>query len=433
MRISDLGYLVGLTFFVSSGAQQVLHCGHWVDVDKGKLRAEVTIVIDNGRIHSIRDGFHAAKGTQPVDLGNQTCLPGLIDTHTHLSSEFSRTSYLDRFTQDTAEVAYQALVHARRTLDAGFTTVRDLGEMAPVTTALRQATAEGIVAGPRIFTAGKSIATTGGHADPTNSYRADLAGNPGPQEGVVNGTADARKALRQRYKDGADLIKITATGGVLSPAKNSHNPQFSEEEITAIVVTARDYDMKVAAHAHGAEGMKRAIRAGVASIEHGTLMDDEVMQLMVDNGTYLVPTLMAGAWVADKAREDGFFPAIVRPKAARLGPMMQDTFAKALQAGVPIAFGTDSGVSAHGDNADEFRLMVEAGMEPMAAIQSATVAAADLLGQAEDLGSITEGKHADIIAVTGNPLDDISVLKNVQFVMKGGRIYKLHGAPQSRR
>lgn len=424
MRFADLGVLLGFVVVSSASAQEVLHCGQWIDVEKGQLRGEVTIVVADGRFESVRNGYHAAKGTEPVDLTQSTCLPGLMDMHTHLSGEFSRTSYLDRFTLDTADVAYGALVYARKTLQAGFTTVRDLGEFAPITTALRNATANGVVAGPRIFTAGKSIATTGGHADPTNSYRADLAGDPGPQEGVVNGTADAMKAVRQRYKDGANLIKITATGGVLSPAKNSHNPQFTEAEMTAIVSTARDYDLKVAAHAHGAEGMKRAIRAGVASIEHGTLMDDEVIELMVRNGTYLVPTLMAGAWVADKSKIDGFFPAIVRPKAARLGPLMQETFARALRGGVPIAFGTDSGVSPHGDNADEFRLMVEAGMEPMAAIQSATVAAADLLGQTEDLGSITEGKRADVIAVAGNPLEDITLLMNVHFVMKDGRIYK---------
>ena len=424
MRFADLGVLLGFVVASSASAQEVLHCGQWIDVEKGQLRGEVTIVVADGRFESVRSGYHVAKGTEPVDLTQKTCLPGLMDMHTHLSGEFSRTSYLDRFTLDTADVAYGALVYARRTLDAGFTTVRDLGEFAPITTALRNATANGVVAGPRIFTAGKSIATTGGHADPTNSYRADLAGDPGPQEGVVNGAADAMKAVRQRYKDGANLIKITATGGVLSPAKNSHNPQFTEAEMIAIVSTARDYDMKVAAHAHGAEGMKRAIRAGVASIEHGTLMDDEVIDLMVRNGTYLVPTLMAGAWVADKSKIDGFFPAIVRPKAARLGPLMQETFARALRAGVPIAFGTDSGVSPHGDNADEFRLMVEAGMEPMAAIQSATVAAAELLGQTEDLGSITEGKRADVIAVAGNPLEDITLLMNVHFVMKDGRIYK---------
>ena len=249
-------------------------------------------------------------------------------------------------------------------------------------------------------------------------------GDPGPKDGVINGTRDAKKAVRQRYKNGADLIKITATGGVLSIAKNSKNPQFTEDEIRAIVETANDYDMHVAAHAHGAEGMKRAIRAGVRSIEHGTLMDAEVMTLMKQYGTYYVPTISAGMFVAEKAKEDGYYPPIIVPKALEIGPRILKTFSIAHKFGIKIAFGTDSGVSYHGDNAKEFVHMVEGGMLPMDAVKSATMVSAELLGIQDKLGSIETNKIADIIAVEGNPIDDISFLQKVIFVMKEGKVYR---------
>lgn len=307
---------------------------------------------------------------------------------------------------------------------AGFTTVRNLGDSFNETVALRNAINRGVAVGPRIFTTAKSIATTGGHADPTNGLTKHLMGNPGPDAGVVNGVAQARQAVRQRYKDGADLIKITATGGVLSVAKNGQNPQFMSDELTAIVETANDYGMTVAVHAHGKEGMIRAIKAGVDSIEHGTYMDDTVMDLMKENGTFYVPTILAGNFVAEKAKIDGFFPAIVRPKAAAIGPLIQQTFARAYQAGVKIAFGTDSGVSAHGDNAQEFGLMVDVGMPPIEAILSATKHTAELLNVTDTLGSISAGKLADIVAVKGDPLANIRLLENVQFVMKDGAVVK---------
>ena len=307
---------------------------------------------------------------------------------------------------------------------AGFTSVREVGDRHGLSVSLRKAIQEGRVKGPRIWTSGKSLATTGGHADPTNGVNAVLMGDPGPKEGVVNGIAAARKAVRQRYKEGADLIKITVTGGVLSVAKSGDNPQFTEEEVRAIVETAKDYDFHVAAHAHGAEGMKRAIRAGVRSIEHGTLIDDEAIELMKKHGTYLVPTLMAGEWVTEKAKIAGFFPELVRPKAATIGPKIQGAFARAYKAGVKIAFGTDSGVSAHGDNAREFVLMVEAGMPPMEAIQSATLGAAQLMQVEHELGALEKGKLADVIAVRGNPAEDVKLLQDVAFVMKDGVVYK---------
>lgn len=268
------------------------------------------------------------------------------------------------------------------------------------------------------------MGTTGGHADPTNGYRKDLVGDPGPKEGVVNSVEDAKKAVRQRYKNGADLIKITATGGVLSVAKNGQNPQFTIEEIKAITETAKDYDMHVAAHAHGDEGMQRAILGGVKTIEHGTLMSDETMELMKQHDAYYVPTITAGKEVTDKAKMKGFYPEIIVPKALEIGPKIQTTFGKAYKKGVGIAFGTDAGVFDHGLNGKEFGYMVEVGMPPMAAIQSATITNAKILNILDKIGTIETGKIADIIAVDENPLENIHTMEQVSFVMKEGVVYK---------
>ena len=402
----------------------VMSCGKLIDVETQKLLTKQIITVEGQRIVSIRPADQLEAGTQVVDLSDYTCLPGLIDMHVHLSYGDLATLYIDKFTLGAADLAFHAAHNAELTLMAGFTTVRNLGDSSGVTAALRKAISKGLVAGPRVFTSGKSLATTGGHADPTNGYRPDLRGDPGPGEGVINGVVDARKAVRQRYKNGADLIKVTATGGVLSNAKNSQNAQFFNDELTAIVETAKSYGFKVAAHAHGVEGMQRAIRAGVASIEHGTLMDNDTIKLMKKYGTYLVPTILAGDFVAEKSKIDGYFPELVRPKAAEIGPKIQATFGRAYKAGVKIAFGTDTGVSAHGDNAQEFALMVEAGMPPMEAIVAATKSAADLLGESDQLGSISVGKYADVVAVKGNPIEDITLLENINFVMKNGWIYK---------
>lgn len=400
----------------------VLECARLVDVENGKVLKNQQVLVEGQRITAVGTAVDAADGARRIPL--DTCLPGLMDMHVHLSGQMSRNGYIKRFQQNPADAALVAAHYADITLQAGFTTVRNPGDAYDVTVALRNAIEAGVATGPRIYTAAKSLATTGGHADPTNGFRADLAGDPGPQQGVINSAEDARKAVRQRYKDGADFIKITATGGVLSLAKSGQNPQFTTEELEAVVHTANDYGMHVAAHSHGAEGMKRAVQAGVKSIEHGTFMDDEVIALMKKMGTYYVPTISAGHFVAEKAAEDDYFPAVVRPKAARVGPQIQDTFARAYKAGVTIAFGTDSGVSPHGDNADEFVYMVQGGMPAMEAIQSATVTSAKLLGWQDQLGSIRAGKLADIIAVDGDPLDDISILKTVAFVMKDGVIYR---------
>jgi imidazolonepropionase-like amidohydrolase len=369
-------------------------------------------------------GYRDPGAANLVDLKSATVMPGWLDMHVHIASQQSPRRQVETFTLDPADHAYRSVVFAQRTLMAGFTTVRDLGTSHGLAQSLRDAIAQGWIVGPRIVTAGKGIATTGGHGDPSNGRNQALSADPGPIDGVVNSTADAYKAVRARYKEGSDLIKITATGGVLSQARSGQNPQFTVAEIEAIVAAARDYGFKVAAHAHGEEGMRRAVVGGVDSIEHGTYMSDAVMKLMRQHGTYYVPTIIAGRFVAEQAEQPGYFSELVRPKAAAIGPLIQDTFARAYAAGVPIAFGTDTGVSPHGDNWKEFTYMIEAGMPAMEAIISATVSAADLLDRSEDLGSLEPGKLADIVAVPGDPLTDPAQFGRVHFVMKAGRIYK---------
>ena len=383
----------------------------------------MTIIVEGTKITDVKKGYQTApSGTTVIDLKNKTVMPGLIDCHVHLSGETSKNRYTEGFTLNEEDFAFRSVGYADRTLMAGFTTVRDLG--GTITLALRNAINGGFITGPRIIAAGKSIATTGGHADPSNGVNRELMGDPTAKEGVVNSPEEARKAVRQRYKEGSDVIKITATGGVLSNAKDGAGAHFTEDEIRAVVATAKDYGYKVAAHAHGAEGMKRAIRAGVNSIEHGTFMDDETIDLMKKNGTYYVPTITAGKSVADSALIPGYYPPFVVIKAIETGPKIQATFAKAYKAGVKIAFGTDAGVFGHGKNYKEFEYMVEAGMPPMVAIKSATVAAADLISMSDKLGSVEKGKLADIIAVDGDPLQDIKTMKNVSFIMKEGKVYK---------
>lgn len=423
IRISLLAFL-GVAA-ASAHADTLIHAGRLIDGESNRARTEVTIRVDGDSITGIERGY-APPGDDDtlVDLRDRTVLPGLMDMHVHLTGEYSERSNLNRFILNEADYAFDAAKYAKRTLEAGFTVVRNVGDSYNVTVALQKAIEDGDVPGPKIFTAAKGLASTGGHGDPTNGWAARFDADPTPKDGVVNSVEDARKAVRQRYKDGADWIKITATGGVLSVAKSGQNPQFTDEELEAIVDTAADYGMRVAAHAHGTEGMKRAVIAGVASIEHGTFMSEEVMDLMKERGTYFVPTILAGNWVAEKAKIDGYFPELVRPKAAAIGPVIQGTFAKAYARGVPIVFGTDTGVSAHGDNAQEFALMVTGGMPPMEAIQSATRVAAEFLGIGDTHGTLEAGKQADIIAVPGNPLDDITALERVSFVMKGGMIYR---------
>lgn len=399
-------------------------CGTLIDGISNEPRTNMTIVIEKNKILSIETGFSKASASdKTIDLKSKTVTPGWIDMHVHLEHETNPNRYMETFTYNPADYAFQSVKFAEVTLMAGFTTVRDLGGTG-VNISLRNAINKGLIKGPRVYTAGRAISSTGGHADPTNGYRKDLMGDPGPEDGVANGPDECRQAVRQRYKEGSDLIKIMATGGVLSVAKSASNPQFTEEEIRAIVETAKDYGFRVAVHAHGAEGMKRAIRAGVNSIEHGTYMDDEAIQLFLKYGTWYVPTLTAASAVADSAKKPGYYPDLVTPKALEVGPRIKATFAKAYKAGVKIAFGTDAGVYKHGLNWLEFGKMIDAGMTPMDAIKSATINAADLLGEKDKLGSIEVGKMADIVAVDGDPLKDSQVFGRVVFVMKDGVVYK---------
>ena len=407
------------------GADATLHCGKLFDSRSGKMLGPHTVVVRDGKVAEVSAGrLEATTGATAVDLSGRTCMAGWTDLHVHMGSQSSPQSYSEGFRLDDVDYAFRSVGFAEKTLMAGFTSVRDLGgEVSPH---LRDAINQGLVKGPRIWAAGKSIATTGGHADPTNGMNSvlqHLIGPPGPTDGVINSIDDARQAVRQRYKEGSDVIKITATGGVLSYAKSGDAPQFTVEEVKAIVDTAKDYGYKVAAHAHGEEGMYRAIAGGVNTVEHGTYMSDRVMSLMKQKGAWYVPTIYAGRFVAEKAKIDGYFPEVVRPKAARIGALIQDTAARAYKGGVKIAFGTDMGVGPHGDNAKEFVYMVEAGIPASYALQSATIVAAEVLG-VNDQGVVEAGKRADIIAMPGDPVADINSVLNVDFVMKDGVIYK---------
>ena len=417
-----------LIFFISlsiSSQDTYLQCGKVIDTERGKVLKKKTIIVSSDKIVAIKNGYVSSENPRDIviDLKSKTVMPGLIDLHVHIESEFNPQKYMNAFTANDADIAFGSLKFAEITLMAGFTTVRDLGGTG-INISLRDAIAKGEVVGPRIFTAGKAIGTTGGHADPTNGWKNSLRGDPGPKEGVINSVDDAKKAVRQRYKDGADNIKITATGGVMSIAKNGQNPQFTLEEIKSICETAKDYGMIIAAHAHGDEGIQRAIIGGVTTIEHGTLMSDKSMELMKEYGTYYVPTITAGKEVAEKAKIKGYYDELVVPKALAIGPQIQSTFAKAYKAGVKIAFGSDAGVYPHGINGKEFAYMNEVGMPVMECIQSATITNASILSMENDLGKIKEGFIADIVATEENPLDNVSTLEKVVFVMKEGIVYK---------
>ena len=418
--------LFSLLFTIFLSAQSTyLHCGKLIDTQKGEVLNKMTIVVTGNKITDVRKGYIKASSEEDktIDLTTKTVMPGLIDMHVHIEGQLNPKSYTETFILNEADVAYDAQKYAEITLLAGFTTVRDLGGSG-VNVSLRNAINQGKVDGPRIITAEKAIGTTGGHADPTNGRNKALMGDPGPKEGVVNSVDDAKKAVRQRYKNGANMIKITATGGVLSVAKNGQNPQFTIEEIKAITQTAKDYGMHVAAHAHGYEGMRRAIIGGVKTIEHGTLMSEETMELMKKYNVYHVPTITAGKSVEAKAKIKGYFPEIIVPKALEIGPKIQDTFRKAYKKGVEIAFGTDAGVFDHGENGKEFGYMVAGGMPAMETIQAATITNALVLELSDKIGRIEKGLLADIVATDDNPIKNIKTLENVSFVMKNGKIYK---------
>ncbi len=418
--------LFGLVLFITQGWGQktYLLCGEILDVEKGVVNKKQTVIVESNKVVSVLKGYILPKNKTDVviDLKEKVVLPGLIDMHVHIENEFGPKNRLKRYVLNDADVAFNSVNFAKATLFSGFTTVRDLGGTG-VNISVKKAINKQKIIGPRVLTAGKALATTGGHADPTNGSRRTLIGDPGPKEGVVNSVEDAKKAVRQRYKNGADCIKITATGGVLSVAKSGDNPQFTVEEIKAICDTARDYGMHVAAHAHGDEGMQRAIIGGVKTIEHGTYMSDKTMELMKKHDVYLVPTITAGKEVEEKAKVKGFYPDIVVPKALKVGPQIQSTFGKAYKKGVNIAFGTDAGVFKHGKNGKEFGYMVEAGMPAIEAIQSATITNAKILKMENEIGQIKKGYFADIIAVDKNPLKEISTMEKVRFVMKDGKVF----------
>ena len=418
--------LLLLSVLTVSAQDIYIHAGKIYDTNSGKLSSEKTIIISDTKIKSIENGYKEASDDdiKIYDLKSKVVLPGLIDFHVHMESQSGgQDRYIRRFQDNKADVAFRSSVIAKKTLMSGFTTVRDVGGSG-VNISLRNAINNGVIPGPRIFTSGKTIATTGGHGDRTNGFRDDLVDDPGPEQGVVNSIADARKAVRYRYKNGADLIKITATGGVMSLAKNGQNPQFTEEVIREIVKTADDYGMHVAAHAHGDEGMFRAVNAGVTTIEHGSIMADRTMRLMKEKQTYLVPTISAGEHVAKMAKIPGYYPEIIIPKALEVGVQNKATTKKAYKMGVPIAFGTDAGVFPHGDNAGEFVYMKEIGIPAEYSLNSATITNAKLLNMENLLGQLKEGFYADIIAVDESPLENIATLENVIFVMKDGKVYK---------
>ena len=423
MRKCFLLLIFSCSILLSTAQRTVIWCGSLINGVDNEAKANMTILVQGNKIVGIEKGFsQATEADKVIDLKNKTVTPGWIDTHVHLSHETSPTAYLDEFRLDEVDYAYKSVQNAKRTLMAGFTTVRDAG--GKIIPSLRNAINAGTVEGPRIVAAGVIIGSTGSHADPTNGYRKDLMGDPGTDEGVANGVAECMKAVRQRYKEGSDVIKIVSTGGVLDVSTNGSGAQFSEEEIKAIVQTANDYGLKVMCHAHGAEGIMRAIRAGVASIEHGSLLDDECIELFKKYGTVLVPTLTAGKSVSDSAKKPGYYPQVVAQKALEIGPKLQAAFAKAYKAGVKIAFGTDAGVYRHGMNWLEFTYLINAGMRPMEAIKAATINAATLLGKQNTLGTIEPGKLADLVAVEGDPLNDSQAFGRVVFVMKDGVVYK---------
>lgn len=406
----------------------VLHCPALVDPVAGKLLGQTSVVVSGDRVTEVVSGFVTRPDADVVELPGETCLPGLIDAHVHLSMEFSPTIYSDMLHLNQADWVVRSTVWAKRTLLGGFTTVRNLGDSHYETVGLRNQINGGWVPGPRILTAGPAIGSTGGHADDGDGLRMDLQGDPGAKDSIINGAADAWKAVREHYKQGVDTIKIMTTGGVLDLSGSVDNSQLTEEETKALVTAAHEYGYIVGVHAHGPEGIRRAVLAGADSIEHGTFMNAEDMRLMKEHGTWYVPTVYTAAYVTERAKTPGAYPAAVQAKALTVGPQIMKTVSEAYKTGVRFAYGTDSGVFPHGENWRDFPLLVQAGMPALYTLQMATINAAQLLKRDHDLGSVSVGKYADVVAVPGNPLDDINLMGKVDFVMKGGVVYKKGGS-----
>lgn len=402
---------------------KAIKAGRVIDVANGNILKNQIILIQNDTIVAIGSSITIPKDAEIIDLSNATVLPGLIDCHTHLTAEPSDDYYGDIFRKTTADFAIRAPIYAKRTLQAGFTTCRDVGSGDLIDISLRNAINEGIIDGPRMLVATFALGATGGHSD-LSGFNPNISSKGNPDfTGVADGVDEIRKRVRNNVKWGADVIKFCATAGVLSEEESVGAPQYSLEEMKALIDEAHMWGKRVAAHAHGTEGIKRAVIAGVNSVEHGSILDAETLQLMKQKGTYYVPTIYVADYVIKEFSKKGYPEKIIN-KAREIAPQMGASFTMATKAGVKIAYGTDAGVFPHGTNARQFKYMVKYGQTPMQAIQSATINAADLLGLNKKVGVLEKGKFADMIAVIGNPLDDISILENVNFVMKGGVVYK---------
>ena len=401
----------------------LVRAGTLIDGSGAAPRHGVDILVKDGRIQSVGGSLKGPPGTTLVDLSNYTVLPGFIDCHTHLTQSADGTPGITReVTEGPADAAIRGVRAAKKTVEAGFTTVRNVGANDFVDVSLKRAIDRGDVVGPRMITATNALSTIGGHGDVNGLRPGVLEEHLDYTAGLPTGPDECRKAVRYAFKHGAGVIKIMSTGGVLSPGDALSARQFSDAELHAIVDEANLLGLKVACHAHGAAGIKAAVEAGVASIEHGTFLDDECIRLMKQKGTYLVPTRSAGEWVYAKAKA-GTLPAYSMDKALEVGPVMRSSFQKAYKAGVKIAFGTDAGVIPHGENAKEFSYMTELGMKPMEAIVSATGAASDLLGWNE-VGKIAPGRFGDFVVVEGDPLANIRLLEHPVAVLKGGVFVK---------
>lgn len=410
-----------------AGKSYVLKAARMFDGKSDTLTKTGLVIVTDGKIAGVGAGAAIPAGAEIIDFGDATLLPGFIDAHTHLTSMYSddyKQAALDNLQKTVAEQALDASLNARITLLAGITTVRDVGSAEYLDVGLRNAINAGVVAGPRMLVCVHAIGATGGHCDETG-YRAGVFGKEtGPEEGVINGADQARYAVRLAHKYGATIIKTCATGGVLSLADAVDTPQLTQEELNALVDEAHALKLKTAAHAHGAEGAKRAIRAGIDSIEHGTFLDDEALDMMKQRGTYYVPTLMAPEGLQEQIQKGLYIPPPILVKAQAAIASVHQTFQKALAKGVKIGLGTDAGVYPHGRNTEEFHQMVDLGMKPIAALKAGTSADAELLGLADKIGTLETGKLADVVAVPGDPVENIRQTEHVFFVMKEGVIYK---------